>query len=151
MSQSAQPPVPAETVHATSVAIGGCAVLIMGPSGSGKSDLALRLIDRGAVLVSDDYTLCTPRHDLLIAAAPDTIVGRMEVRGIGIVPMPHLQNVPVAIALALGDTVPRMPEYPRPSITIAGVPVPVAAVAAFEPSAPLKVEMLLRVLKGERG
>ncbi len=137
------------TIHATSVAIEGRAVLLIGPSGSGKSDLALRLIDRGAMLVSDDYTICTPQDGRLLATAPATIIGRIEVRGIGIASMPHLQNVPVAIAIALGDTAPRMADDPLPTMTIAGVRVPVAALAAFEPSAPIKVEMLLRASGGE--
>lgn len=142
------PPQEAATIHATSIAIDGRAVLLMGPSGAGKSDLALRLIDRGATLVSDDYTCCTRRDGRLIAAAPPSIIGQMEVRGVGIVAMPHLQNVPVAIAIALGDTAPRMPDDPLPHMMIAGVRVPVAALPAFEPSAPIKVEMLLRASGG---
>lgn len=138
-----------DTVHATSVAIGGRAVLLMGPSGSGKSDLALRLIDRGAALVSDDYTCCTAESGALIATAPATIGGRMEVRGIGILPMPHLQNVPVAIAIALGDTVPRMPDDLLPTLTIAGVAIPLIHLRPFEASAPIKVEMLLGAIAGE--
>lgn len=148
MTPPAQAAGPTATIHATSVAIEGRAVLLTGPSGSGKSDLALRLIDRGALLVSDDYTCCTPCDGLLFATAPTTIVGRIEVRGIGIVSMPHLQNVPVAIAIALGDTAPRMPDDPLPHMMIAGVRVPVAALPAFEPSAPIKVEMLLRASGG---
>lgn len=144
------PPQEAATVHATSIAIDGRAVLLMGASGAGKSDLALRLIDRGATLVSDDYTCCTPRDGRLIASAPPSIIGRMEVRGIGIIAMPHLQNVPVAIAIALGDNAPRMPDDPLPTMMIAGTAIPVAALSALEPSTPIKVEMLLRTLGGDR-
>ncbi|MGO4863291.1 HPr kinase/phosphorylase, partial [Campylobacter jejuni] len=77
-------------------AMRGVGVLIAGPSGSGKSDLALRLIDRGAVLVSDDYTLLHVEGGELHATAPVTIAGRIEVRGIGIVDRPTLARVPVA-------------------------------------------------------
>ena len=73
-----------ETLHASTVAIDGRAVLIAGLSGSGKSDLALRLIDRGAVLVSDDYTVVSRAGDELTACAPTTIKGKMEVRGVGL-------------------------------------------------------------------
>lgn len=135
-----------ETLHATSVAIGGRAVLLSGPSGSGKSDLALRLIDRGAKLVSDDYTLVkriAPGQS--VATAPDTIAGKMEVRGLGILPMPHDNDVPVALIVYLIDQVERMPvELTRRSI--AGVDVPVARIAPFEASAPIKVELALKAI-----
>ena len=98
-----------ETLHATSVAIDGRAVLLMGPSGSGKSDLALRLIDRGAMLVSDDYTLVKRVDGTLIATAPATIAGKMEVRGIGIVDLPTAGEAPVALLIDLLETIDRMP------------------------------------------
>ena len=72
-----------ETLHASTVSIKGRAVLIEGPSGSGKSDLALRLIDRGATLVSDDYTIVRRIDGNLIASAPPNIAGLCEVRGCG--------------------------------------------------------------------
>lgn len=132
-----------ETLHATSVAINGQAVLLCGPSGMGKSDLALRLIDRGAMLVSDDYTRVLEIEGRLFARAPDRIVGMMEVRGLGLVDMPHADNAPVALAVDLSDTVERMPlETARRSI--AGVDVPVVRLAPFEASAPIKVELALR-------
>ena len=92
------PVLSSETVHASTVAIEGRAVLIAGRSGSGKSDLALRLIDRGAVLVSDDYTFVRRADGRLLASPPDTIAGRIELRGVGIVEMANLRDVPVALA-----------------------------------------------------
>ena len=86
-----------ETVHASTVAMDGRAVLINGPSGSGKSDLALRLLDRGFTLVSDDQTIVRREGDRLIASAPPTIKGKLEIRGIGIVEMETVDNVPVAL------------------------------------------------------
>ena len=74
-----------ETLHASTVAIDGRAVLIPGPSGSGKSDLALRLLDRGFTLVSDDQTIVRRDGERLIASAPPTIAGKLEIRGVGIV------------------------------------------------------------------
>src|SRR5688572_18237664 len=90
-----------ETLHASCVAIGGNAVLLHGRSGCGKSDLALRLIDRGAKLVSDDYTVLTRVNDRLLASPPPTIAGRIEVRGIGIVDLPHIADVEVRMLVAL--------------------------------------------------
>jgi len=86
-----------DRLHATTVAIDGLAVLIEGRSGSGKSDLALRLIDRGATLVSDDQTLVMRAGKMLRARAPATIAGRLEVRGIGILGFAHVDDVPVGL------------------------------------------------------
>jgi serine kinase of HPr protein (carbohydrate metabolism regulator) len=131
-----------ETIHASCVSIGGRAVLLSGRSGSGKSDLALRLIDRGARLVSDDYSLLVRRGGRLFATPPATIAGRIEVRGVGIVEMPYSSEVEVALIVDLEAPVPRMPD---PALRrIAGVDVPHAALAALEASAPIKIELLLR-------
>ena len=132
-----------ETLHATSVAIAGRAVLLSGPSGSGKSDRALRLIDRGGILVSDDYTLVKRIDGRLLATAPATIAGQMEVRGIGIVDLPSVGEAPVALLVDLFDRVERMPLDPLLRI-VAGMQVPVIKVAPFEASAPIKVELALR-------
>lgn len=134
-----------ETLHATSVAIDGRAVLLCGVSGIGKSDLALRLIDRGAVLISDDYTLVKRVDGQLVATAPVTIVGKMEVRGLGIVAMPHVADVPVALLVDLFDKVDRMPLEPLMR-TVAGMDVRVVKIAPLETSAPIKVELALRTL-----
>ncbi len=134
-----------ETVHASTVSIGGRAVLIAGRPGSGKSDLALRLIDRGAILVSDDYTILTRSGDGLLASAPETIRGRIEVRGIGLIGMPFENAVPVALIVTLDDPVVRMPE-PDQSRTLAGISLPLVALAAFEVSAPIKIEQMLKSL-----
>jgi serine kinase of HPr protein (carbohydrate metabolism regulator) len=131
-----------ETLHASSVAIDGRAVLIEGRSGSGKSDLALRLIDRGATLVSDDYTLLVRRGGALFARAPETIAGRMEVRGIGIVTLPTVADVPVALIVRLETEVLRMPE--RRTRRIADIVVREIALDPMPASAPLKVELALR-------
>jgi serine kinase of HPr protein (carbohydrate metabolism regulator) len=134
---------PSETLHVSTVAIDGHAVLLEGPSGSGKSDLALRLIDRGAVLISDDYTILTARGGALIAHAPHTIAGKIEVYGMGILPMSHVDAVPVSLLVRLEDVVARMPER-EPQRVIAGVAIPQIALIPREPSAPIKVELALR-------
>eukprot|EP01035_Chromulina_nebulosa_P013930 gene13930-18450_t len=110
--------------------------MIVGPSGAGKSDLALRLIDRGAVLVSDDYTECAVSDGALLASAPSTIAGKIEMRGLGIVDMPHAGPTAVAMVVTLADTGERMPE--RGTTRIAGVERCLIAIDAFEASAPIK-------------
>jgi serine kinase of HPr protein (carbohydrate metabolism regulator) len=133
-----------ETVHATAVAIGGRAVLLGGRPGRGKSDLALRLIDRGATLISDDYTHVRRVDGRGIAAAPPAILGKIEVRAVGIVELETAQDVPVALFVDLDAEPPRLPE-PGESRMVAGVAIPVAHLAGLEPSAPLKVEAALRL------
>ncbi len=129
-------------IHASCVAIGGRAILVTGPSGAGKSDLALRLIDRGATLVSDDQVELRVQGDVLLAGAPATIAGKIEVRGIGIVAMAYASPMPVALLLDLMSDPERMPD-PR-TRDLCGVPVPVVALAPFENSAALKAELALR-------
>ena len=131
-----------ETVHATSVAIGGRGILLCGASGAGKSDLALRLIDRGAMLISDDYTIVERTGGQLTASAPATIAGKMEVRGLGVVDMPFASEAPLALVVDLAQHVDRMPGDPDEWI-IAGAPLPVIKLSPFEASAPIKVELAL--------
>jgi serine kinase of HPr protein (carbohydrate metabolism regulator) len=128
--------------HASCVAIGGRALLIAGDSGSGKSDLALRLIDRGAVLVSDDQVVLSVDDNRLVASAPATITGQIEVRGLGIMAMGYHSPMPVALLIDLAAPVERMPE-PR-GRELCGVSVPAVALDPFEASAPIKAELALR-------
>ncbi len=132
-----------ETVHATCVSIGGLGLLIGGRSGLGKSDLALRLLDRGALLVSDDYTLLRRMPGGLIASAPERISGRMEVRGIGIVEWPAVESARAALYLDLEADVIRLPD-PVATRIFAGVPLPCLPFEAFPASAPIKAELALR-------
>jgi serine kinase of HPr protein (carbohydrate metabolism regulator) len=134
-----------ETIHASAVAIGGRAVLIGGLSGVGKSDLALRLIDRGAILISDDYCDVRRTQGDVRASAPAAILGKIEMRGIGIVEMETVQHVPIALLVDLDRPPERMPE-PGETRSLAGVAVPVLRLAGLEASAPLKVEAALRLI-----
>jgi serine kinase of HPr protein (carbohydrate metabolism regulator) len=142
-----RPPRPAadlssETIHASCVAIRGVAVLIEGRSGAGKSDLALRLIDRGATLVSDDYTMVLRKDGALIARPPVNLAGKIEVRGIGILEMDHVADVPVGLIVAIVEAPPRMPGAGRMR-RIAGVDLREIALPSLEPSAAVKVELAL--------
>ena len=134
-----------ETLHASCVAIGDKAVLIEGPSGAGKSDLALRLIDRGAKLVSDDYTILTRRQKRLVASPPPTIAGRIEVRGIGIIPMPHVEEIIVALIVELTADHDRMPAD-GVARRIAGIDLPLTRMDARHASASIRVELALKQL-----
>jgi hypothetical protein len=135
-----------ETVHASCVAIDGCAVLLCGGSGSGKSDLALRLLDRGAVLVSDDYTALRRDGARLLGSAPPNIAGKIEVRGIGIVDWPGAVEAPVLLCFMLDSPVERIPAEALPVQAFLGIDIPVLAINALEASAPIKVELALRCL-----
>ena len=102
-----------ETLHASTVALDGRAVMISGPSGSGKSDLALRLLDRGFILVSDDQTIVRKDSGRVLASAPPTIRGKLEIRGVGIVDMDTVDNVPVALIVELTSDIQRLPDDSR--------------------------------------
>jgi serine kinase of HPr protein (carbohydrate metabolism regulator) len=131
-----------ENLHASCVALEGRAVLISGPSGSGKSDLALRLLDRGFILVSDDRTIMRKEGNKLLASAPDTIKGKLEIRGIGIVDVETVSDVPVALVVEITGEILRMPDDSRERI-ILGLPIPMINLDALTASAPSKVALAL--------
>lgn len=137
----------AGTVHATSVVIDGKAVLIAGRSGAGKSDLALRLIDRGATLLSDDYTHVEQQHESVFARAPATIAGQIEVYGVGILRMPHAPLAPAALIVQPSDEFAeqRLPADGQ-TLTLCGIPLPCFLLRFSDASAPIKVELALRHL-----
>ena len=128
-------------VHGTCVELFGHGVLLRGPSGSGKSDLALRLIDGGARLVADDQVVLTAEVGRVQAAAPIRIAGRIEVRGVGIIQVATIETVPLALVVDLvaPADVPRLPE-PR-ECRLAGVALRSIALAPFEASAEAKVRL----------
>ena len=129
-----------ELIHGTCVALGPHAALIRGPSGSGKSDLALRFLALAAepglepLLVADDQVWVERQKDgSLVASAPPTLAGKIEVRGLGIVEVPHREAARLALAvdLVLPQEVPRMPPDPLDRITIAGVDASGCKTCAF--------------------
>lgn len=144
-------------LHATAVALQGVdssqpdmfwAVLLRGAPGAGKSDLALRLIEGGGRLVSDDQVSLSLAQGLVYASAPETIKDMIEVRGVGLVREPALARAPVALIL---DLVPREEVARLPDAEMAdllGLALPVLKLYPFEASAPMKVKVALRSLLG---
>jgi len=130
-------------VHGTAVALDNRAVLLRGPSGSGKSDLALRLIDAGGRLVADDYSQLWREGDAILVRAPQTLSGLIEARGIGIIRVDPMATAPLALIadLVAPQSVERLPE-PH-SETIFGLAIPVVAIAPFEASAAVKLRLAL--------
>ncbi len=122
------------------------AVLLRGGPGSGKSDLALRLIDGGARLVADDQTHLVKKGRILMCAVPPPLKSLIEVRGLGIVKLKRTQTLPSARLALLVDLVPlqkieRMPDPVTESLL--GVAVPLLALAPFEASAAAKLRLAL--------
>jgi serine kinase of HPr protein (carbohydrate metabolism regulator) len=138
-----------DTVHGTVVEIEGAGVLFRGPSGSGKSDLALRLIEGGATLVADDRVILSRRDGQLVATAPEIIAGRLEVRGLGIATVPSTGPSPLRLVvdMARPEEVERLPKAAE--TVILGVVLPVMHLAPFEASAPAKLRLALRLAPRE--
>jgi hypothetical protein len=137
---------PQANVHASCVAIGGRGVLLIGKSGSGKSDLSLRLIEDGARLVADDRTILFLAKGALHAKAPDSIKGLLEIRGVGIVACPALPKVRIALAVRLGREGKRLPAaevYHMPAALKGARSVPQIALDARFASTPAKIRMAL--------
>ena len=122
-------------IHASCASKDGHGVLLTGPSGSGKSDLLLRLLDRGFSLVADD------RVDILdgVASPPASLAGLLEVRGLGIVRLAHVAQARLVLVVGLGGAVVRLPEPARHPILL----LPLIAIEARHASAPAIVELAL--------
>jgi HPr kinase/phosphorylase len=128
-------------IHASCVARGESGVLLLGPSGSGKSDLALRLLDRGFALVADD------RVDIAegMARPPPALAGLLEVRGLGIIRLPHASHARLVLAVALVGTSERLPE-PAEETQLG---LPLVKIDPWPASAAAKVAMALDCALGQ--
>ena len=131
-----------EMFHASTVARDSRAVMITGPSGSGKSDLALRMFDHGFRLVSDDQTIVARDGDRLLASAPPNIAGKIEIRGLGILDMEAIDNVPIALIVELTSEIQRLPDDSRERL-ILGIGIPLVSIDAMTASAASKVALTL--------
>ncbi|MBQ0770848.1 MAG: HPr kinase/phosphatase C-terminal domain-containing protein [Sphingomonadales bacterium] len=139
-----------ETIHATAVAISGAGLLIRGKSGSGKSDLALRLIDRGAILVSDDQVEISRKDQHLVLGPPPRLAGKLEVRSLGICAFDHLSAVQLKLIIDLKEQPDRFP-LDRQMMNLLGIQVPSCTLNAMESSAAIKAELALqRIMQGAK-
>jgi HPr kinase/phosphorylase len=150
-------PAARDRVHATAIALPAShlpdgdvpagAVLIRGPSGSGKSDLALRCLTLPssplwsglAALVADDQVELERNGDTLTASAPPALLGKLEVRGVGILSVPAISGIPVRLVadLAPAHTIERLPD--KPHVELLSVQLPQLLIAPHEHSAPIKL------------
>lgn len=137
-----------EQIHASCVSLDDVGLLIRGTPGSGKSDLAARLIDGGGELVADDRVDLTCRDGTILAAAPETIAGLLEIRGVGILRMPHRASARIGLVIDLVDRgqIERVPEAAVHDYM--GIAVPLLRLWPFEPSAAAKVRFAVKALKG---
>lgn len=128
---------------ATCVALGDRALLIEGAPGSGKSMLALTLIDRGAVLIGDDGVTLEKRGDRLIASPPPNIAGLLEVRNLGLLQFPVASDIPVALVLRIDREAPRFIEEAE-RVELGGVDLPLVRVWPGGSELALKAELALK-------
>ncbi|AMO71622.1 HPr kinase/phosphorylase [Sphingorhabdus sp. M41] len=136
------------TIHATAVAIAGAGLLIRGKSGLGKSDLALRLVDRGATLVSDDQVDIRREGQNLLLSPPTSLAGKLEVRALGICECDHVSDVALKLIIDLKEHPDRFP-MDRQSMFLLGIKVPSCTLNAMEASAAIKAEWALhRIMQG---
>ena len=140
-------------VYGTCVALGGNAAILVGASGSGKSDLALRFLlatpaDLEPALIADDQVRVSLSAGRLIASAPETIAGLIEVRGIGVLSLPARDAAEIKLIVKLVDpeAVPRMPPSAPPTQNVCGIDLPVLLLAPFESSAHFKIRLAIQTL-----
>lgn len=132
-----------QSIHATAVCIDGKGVLLIGPSGSGKSNLALRLIDRGAILICDDRVIVDTENTPPTLRQAPNIAGMLEVRGLGIVKLPSVTPAPLHLCVMVGSETMRMPDEDVMHV-IDGVSIPSINVNTYSASAPIIVELALK-------
>lgn len=130
-------------LNVTVVSIAGRGVLIEGPPGSGKSSLALALIDRGAVLVGDDGVVLSREGDRLLASAPPNSEGLLEVRNVGLLTYAAAGAVPLHLILRLDPQAPRYIDAAE-QVAIDGVTLPLVRLFPDSPVLALRAEAALR-------
>lgn len=134
-------------IHATTIAIGTKAVILRGAPGSGKSDLALRIIEeKRCGLVADDQTEVYLRNGTVWARCPLALRGRIEVRGLGIVRVdPHAPSrVGLVVDLVQRQEVERMPEQAELQTKVLEQSLPCIKLDPFQASAPARIRAALR-------
>lgn len=137
----------AEQIHATCVSVDGRGVILRGPSGRGKSDLALRLIDQGGILVADDRVDLHVHNGDVVASSPQNISGQLEVRGVGIMRLAYQEDARISLIVDLVERefVPRLPEDLPTSLL--DVNIRHLQLHAFDASTPIKIRLALGASK----
>lgn len=130
-----------ENIHATTVAIENKGILIVGKSGAGKSDLALRLImNKNAILVADDRTDIDIIDKKIICSCPKQIQGKLEVRGVGLIDFPFLPSAELRLVVKLVSDYTEIERLPMPEYEdILGVKIPLIKIHPFSSSAVEKI------------
>jgi HPr kinase/phosphorylase len=147
MSAPEHPPI---RRHGTAVALHGEAVLLLGESGSGKSELAARLIADGGVLIADDQVHLSYVNEegveRIMASSPANIAGILELHGVGLIRVPHLHSAPLRLVVRCdAGPVERLPE--RRKWICEGVPVEEVTLDARAPGTPAKCRLLVEALQ----
>lgn len=142
-------------IHGTCLAIGGEGILLLGQPGSGKSDLALRLIDeagagisglsRSAILVADDQVVIRKSAGHLVASPPAALAGKLEIRGLGIAELPIERDVPLRLAVRLTPAaeIERLPDLAKSRMDILGMTIPLVLLDPEKASAPARLRAAL--------
>ena len=133
-------------MHSTSVVIDDNGVLILGDSGSGKSDLALRLIDNGATLISDDISICRKNSNNIYLYCPPEIKGLLEVREIGIITVPFVERIKLRLVVNLKSN--NNERFPKDSsFRILGIKIPIINIEGKNSSAVAKIKVKLNEIR----
>lgn len=133
-------------IHSTSVVIDDNGVLILGDSGSGKSDLALRLIDNGATLISDDISICRKNLNNIYLYCPPEIKGLLEVREIGIITVPFVEKIKLRLVVNLKSN--NNERFPKDScFRILGIKIPIINIEGKNSSAVAKIKVKLNEIR----
>ena len=133
-------------IHSTSVVIDDNGVLILGDSGSGKSDLALRLIDNGATLISDDISICRKNSNNIYLYCPPEIRGLLEVREIGIITVPFVERIKLRLVVNLKSN--NNERFPKESsFRILGIKIPIINIEGKNSSAVAKIKVKLNEIR----
>lgn len=134
-------------IHASCVEWQNKGILLIGASGKGKSTGALALIEKGAILIADDYVDITIQNDAVLAVCPASIAGKIEVRGVGVVPMKHLPQTTIDLVIDCKTNfsdINRMPDIKKQKFFEKEVPV--FALCPFENIFAQKVSLILASL-----
>ena len=133
-------------IHSTCVVIDDNGVLILGDSGSGKSDLALRLIDSGATLISDDISICRKNSNNIYLYCPPEIKGLLEVREIGIITVPFVERIRLRLVVNLKSN--NNERFPKESsFRILGIKIPIINIEGKNSSAVAKIKVKLNEIR----